>query len=808
MSDHSKTKAELIQEVTTLRQEVARLQAQAKESELAAVHSNGDDILTQAGDLLQPLLDNLPDWIFIKDAESRIIRSNKAHAQVLGLDDPQGAVGKTDFDFFPVEDADRFYQEEQDFLEAGQPIIGRVGPTPAPDGEILWRSETKVPLRDEAGRIIGLIGVSRDVTELKRVEIALRASEARYRALYTKTPAMLDSIDADGNIVDVSDYFLEVFGYERDEIIGWPVTDFMTAASRVYAETVAIPQLIETGQIRDLSYQYLKKNGEVISTLVSAVAEYDEAGNFTHSLAVLNDVTERKRTEEALRESQAQLSEALEIARLGYWEFDVENQSFIFNDQFYRLLHTTVEAEGGYLMPVSDFARKYLHPEDAPRVAANIQNALETSDPNFSHQEVSRLIRADGEICHTLVRFRILKNEAGQTIKLIGANQDVTEQKEAEEALRESQERSQTILESVTVPLLISAVADGKILYVNQPLAETLLTSLEALVGQQTPNFYVDPADRKKVVGQIQAQGYVTNYELQLRRNNGDLFWALLTARLINFQSQPAIITTLIDITERKNAQELLVRRAAELEAVAEVSTAAATILQPERLLQEVADLTKARFGLYHAHIYLLDPAGDRLHLAAGAGQIGRQMVAEGWSISLLRAKSLVAQAVRERQGVIVNDVQADPSFLPNPLLPDTRSEMAVPMIVGDQLLGVLDVQADVPDHFTVEDVRVQTTLAAQVAVALQNARSYALSQDRARHEQILRQITSRVRGSTNPDAIVRTAVRELGAALDRPTFIRLGKTGQLRLPKTEGEALPPPTGDNGHSSDRPEGDA
>ena len=98
------------------------------------------------------------------------------------------------------------------------------------------------------------------------------------------------------------------------------------------------------------------------------------------------------------------------------------------------------------------------------------------------------------------------------------------------------------------------------------------------------------------------------------------------------------------------------------------------------------------------------------------------------------------------------------------------------------------------------------TTLAAQVAVALQNARSYEQTQARAKHEQILRQITARVRGSTNPDAIVRTAVRELGVALDRPTFIRLGKTDQLRHPKAAGEAPLASAGSPGGSG-RPEGD-
>jgi len=176
-------------------------------------------------------------------------------------------------------------------------------------------------------------------------------------------------------------------------------------------------------------------------------------------------------------------------------------------------------------------------------------------------------------------------------------------------------------------------------------------------------------------------------------------------------------------ITEQKRTEELLTKRASELETVAEVSTVAATVLEVDKLLQEVTDLTKERFGLYHAHIYLLDEAGESLNLAAGAGQVGRQMVAEGWSIPLEREQSLVVEAARKGRGVIVNDVQAAPGFMPNPLLPETRAEMAVPMMIGERVVGVLDVQAKVVDRFTPGDVQIQTTLATQIAVALESAR-------------------------------------------------------------------------------------
>lgn len=169
--------------------------------------------------------------------------------------------------------------------------------------------------------------------------------------------------------------------------------------------------------------------------------------------------------------------------------------------------------------------------------------------------------------------------------------------------------------------------------------------------------------------------------------------------------------------------------RTKALASVTEVGTATSTILETDKLLQEVVDLTKDRFGFYHAHIYLLDATGTSLVLSSGAGAIGQQMVARGHAIPLEREQSLVARAAREKKGVAVNDVTAEPNFLPNPLLPDTHSELAVPMIVADTVIGVFDVQSEVVGRFTDADIEVQTTLAAQVAAAVQNARQYTETQ-------------------------------------------------------------------------------
>jgi PAS domain S-box-containing protein len=175
-----------------------------------------------------------------------------------------------------------------------------------------------------------------------------------------------------------------------------------------------------------------------------------------------------------------------------------------------------------------------------------------------------------------------------------------------------------------------------------------------------------------------------------------------------------------------ESARQVNERRAAELEIVSKVSAATTHILDINELLEAVANLTKSSFKLYHAHIYLLDSEGTQLVLAGGAGQVGQIMKAQGRKIALANERSLVARAGRTQQGVIVNDVTTAPDFLPNPLLPDTRAEMALPMIVGERLVGVLDVQSEMPGHFTEADLRIKSALADQVAVAVLNSRSFA----------------------------------------------------------------------------------
>jgi PAS domain S-box-containing protein len=161
----------------------------------------------------------------------------------------------------------------------------------------------------------------------------------------------------------------------------------------------------------------------------------DDSGNVIGALSTAHNITEKNRMEELLRNNEAQLNNALKLARLGPWEYDVAKDIFTFNDSFYAIFKTTAKEMGGYTMPSAVYAKKFVHPEDAPVVGEETKKAIESKDPNYSRQLEHRIIYADGNLGYIAVRFYIVKDDAGNTIRTYGINQDITESKQKEEAL-------------------------------------------------------------------------------------------------------------------------------------------------------------------------------------------------------------------------------------------------------------------------------------------------------------------------------------------------------------------------------------
>ncbi len=315
------------------------------DQELRRMHNDLEELVRQrtaelayTNRQLHALLDGVPDMAWLKDAAGQFVAVNQPLADSCGLP-VQEVLGKTDLDFFPADLATNYRRDDQQVFESGR-LMKIEERFVNVDGMETWIETVKVPVLNEQGQVMGTAGLARDITQRKQVDAVLRrsqleleelvsertraleelnaqlrseiyerrraeqanhSSEERYRYIYNKTPTMLHSIDALGNLVSVSDYWLEALNYTREEVLGRPYIEFIALDDRAYASQLILPTFFRIGICKDVPLKILKKNGEAIDVVLSAVSERDDAGNIRRSISVFVDITERIRAEQQLQ---------------------------------------------------------------------------------------------------------------------------------------------------------------------------------------------------------------------------------------------------------------------------------------------------------------------------------------------------------------------------------------------------------------------------------------------------------------------------------------------------------------------------
>jgi len=414
------------------------------------------------------------------------------------------------------------------------------------------------------------LGSLLNVTESKKVEKALRESEEKLRTIFESSPDAITLFDLEANIIDCNQATVKLHGFSsREELIGMNAFDLIAPQDRQSAAE-AMKIMLERGSAKNMEYTFLTKDGQEFPAEGSGAVIVDGTGKPISFVSITQNISERKKYEQTLYESQKKLKIAMDLAKLVNWEYDVESDMFTFNDRFYALYGTTAQEEGGYQMPSKVYATKFIPPEESPIVAKEIADALATDDPNYFRTLEHRIIRADGEERFIVVRFGIIKDAEGRTIKTYGANQDITERKMMEDALKASEERIQGIFESSPDTIGVMDLA-AKMVECNQAALDMFgFSSKDELIGKRVfefiaPEYWQEAAEAMKMTVE---KGHITHFESILMTKDGREFPAEISSSVsLDPSGKPSYLVAIIkDITERKHAEEQIQKSLEEKE--------------------------------------------------------------------------------------------------------------------------------------------------------------------------------------------------------------------------------------------------
>lgn len=287
----------------------------------------------------QSILNHVPAFVFYKDTHNRILRTNQAVADSLGLD--VGEIeGKPTAAFYP-EQADEYYLADLEVIQSGEPKLGIIETIGTSGEELRWISTDKIPIKNEKGEVESLLVMASDITKLKTVEESLResqellkaanetleqrvqlktqqlaASDARFKDLYHNAPDMFISVNSNTSlIIECNDTLLKELGYGRDEVIGQPISK-LYHSSNVEAESGIISEFRAKGSVRNREVILARKDNSPIDISLSISAIRDDQGRIVASRSVCRDITERKRLEEESRRHLNQLTHLARVATM------------------------------------------------------------------------------------------------------------------------------------------------------------------------------------------------------------------------------------------------------------------------------------------------------------------------------------------------------------------------------------------------------------------------------------------------------------------------------------------------------------
>ncbi|HOP04509.1 MAG TPA: PAS domain S-box protein [Tenuifilaceae bacterium] len=524
--------------------------------------------------LMMNLMNNVPDQVYFKDKNSCFIRVNNNVATRFGFSDPKDIIGKSDFDFFAHEHAENAYRLEQKIISTGTSIEGIEEMETWPDGRITWVSTSKMPLRNETGEIIGTFGVSRDITFRKKAEQSLRESEMRLRTLSDNLPMGLvyqvdSGIDGTKREFKYISAGVEIMhGVTPQEVIN----DFTCLYSQLLEEDgkkMAEQERIALANFSSfrVEVRYVTKQGETRWILISSSPRKADNNHIIWDGIEL-DITEQKRAEQALRESEEMYRLVVESTNEGIWDWDIETNIAVFSDRYYTMLgYKPGEFEGSY-----ENWRKLIHPDDIGWTEVVIKKHLEEQLSEFNVEY--RMKAKDGNWRWIHAKGKVVgKNSQGKPNRVLGSHEDITERKQVDDEIRESRNLLQTILDTIPVRVFWK---DKNLNYLgcNRAFAKDAgFTSPLQIIGKNdfdlawSAQAELTHADDLAVINTGKAK---IGYEEYRVSSNGEVIWlrtSKVPLRSPNGDVQ-GVLGTFENITDSKQAKDELYRSYAENQAL------------------------------------------------------------------------------------------------------------------------------------------------------------------------------------------------------------------------------------------------
>ncbi len=396
-------------------------------------YGTGDGL--DAAELLQALMDNVSHGICFKDPESRYTKANRSYADALGAADPAEPVGRTDFDYFGLEQAAASFAEEQRVLETGVPVTDRTVPFLSPDGSRGWVSYTKAPVRDAEGRITGVVGIFRDVTAGIAGEEVRRENEARNASLFDNATDIIYTHDLEGNLTSVNRAIERITGYAKQEALGMNISQIVAPEDLDKARAMVTATVgRDFGTTCDLVIRARDGRRVVLEVSTRAILAN---GVPTAVQGIARDATARKDAEKALREAEAKYHSIFENAVEGVFQTTLDGHFLTCNSALAGIYgYESPEELIGTLPDVN--CQIYV---EKGRRAEFVRRIRETgSITGFE----SQVYRRDGTVLWTSEKARTVVDENGNPLYFEGFVEDITERKQVAEELRRAKEAAES----------------------------------------------------------------------------------------------------------------------------------------------------------------------------------------------------------------------------------------------------------------------------------------------------------------------------------------------------------------------------